>query len=774
MINNKETSIKLIHPKLLKLNIKSVEDNIEKYENINKQQQQKEQERSINLNNLNSKNKLIINSSSSQFKSDKERNEAERELHLLASYTNDQINEPEKDLLKEKSIPLYSTTTNNNENNNKFDYTAYTNPHTHHYRFFTPENNIKYKFSNLNTNTGINNNNTIRITDKGIQLYHPMYNLSQTAKINSIRKEEKYYKDNIDIKENSNNNTNKNTLSKLHTKTTAFQTMKDGLLTNNEDFKEIYYNNTNNINNINNKEDLIKNENDKLLEDRIIHFHQDPYHFLDRLVEKYFNSYLKEINIDKTKAISDSLNNNNTNITTLLEEIKKSIKENIINEMNFYNNTNSKEDYKAQHNNNLKQTIKEVLTEVLANNNNITNGNNNTKINNLILESEPLNQQELLTKLLNQESNNFVNINEFNSKIHNKQDIYKSCLNNPFSQFSNYNLKLTREVLHCLKGEKIIPPKTRFYSVYDKLESAETEATKNLLNIQKQFNVYENGFENEVMKHLQNSINQEQKIYDEYIGQTKTMMKEMEDKLIDSEQLMDKIFNKIDVEFEERLVKRGLDELKLVNSKLDKVKNDIILREEYIEHNKERLNMNLDITDKMNRKVEMFLRENGDCEEFRKTKGEWDLDYNYDKNNKERYNDSKYYGKYGEIGCVDDSVMNDSELNLLYQQYAEFSSKRNLNNMKEGSKLRNNSKNNKRSNSKNRKAVEAYSKKYNSNIPVKSNKQVNKQVMNRNNSKYGVATNYNNVNFSNNKAKSKLSNNSKTNIKDKPIKDFVF
>ena len=340
--------------------------------------------------------------------------------------------------------------------------------------------------------------------------------------------------------------------------------------------RDIYYDGKTSINE--------KNE----LQNKIIHFHQDPYHFLDILVEKYFQQYLEKI-----------------------PELHKS--------------PNNFDDKKLT---DLKQFIREEILRGTNSNFKTIEIDKKDKENNNYL-SKPLNEdeQQAILKGLSSSICNFEG----------KNDIYKRCLENPESKFSTVKHKLTMQVLHCLKGESIVPPENKFYSVYDKQTTPEIEATKNLLDIQKEFNGINNNYNNIIRQNIENSIKIEEKLYSEFKHNTNELLNEIGNKISHSENLMGNLFVQLDEQFEKNLIKRGLDELKLVNNKLEKVKSDIILKHQYIENQKERIEFGLEQSDKLNRKIDIFLKE-----------------YDIEKND-------------------ETSLISDSQIELLYDQYKDKS-----------------------------------------------------------------------------------------------------
>lgn len=524
--------------------------------------------------------------------------ESKNSFNSVKQTTNKEVNEKdfnnqsdyyENYLIKEKNINLGTKT-------NRFS----------QYEF--PNNQVqemsdnKYKTENVNYDNKYNTG-TIKMSNNKIQLHNP-FSVFNTNKSSNI-----YTKENFNQKYKDINSD----------KVKLDITNEDRIPTENKDFKDIYYNNS---------KDLFYKGT---LADKVIHFHQDPYHFLDFIVEKYYEKYLSHININSfNQPTKDSL----------IEEIKMSIKESIFVEINKnMPNLIPKTEPKA--------TIKEEIIQI----ENKKTVNENKKYEEGLI-SEPVDQNELLSKFLN--TNNKSNELDYNSKINFKSDIYSQCLNNQSNRFSNYDMKLTREILYCLKGEKVVPPTKRFYSVYDLKDVKEMEETKNLLNIKKQFMDINKGFESEVIKNIDKSIKQDEKIYQEYLSSTSNMLKEMELKLKDSDKLMERIFIRLDQQFEQKLVNRGLDELSLVNTNLEKIKQDILKDEQYIEHHKERLGLVLETTSKINKKVDEVLKENGMYEDYKDTIPEGDLNYNYDK-------------EY--------SLLNESEIDRLYNEYNDYSNR---------------------------------------------------------------------------------------------------
>lgn len=394
----------------------------------------------------------------------------------------------------------------------------------------------------------------------------------------------------------------------------------------NKDLNEIY----------NLEHQLLFSNSEKMsdMSKKVIHFHSDPYHFLDILVEKYFNHYLDYINSNFSKHDNIHEKNKKSDFKTFMDKV-------IINENKM---TIKKEDSKISE----KEISYQQVDDKVKNQDLNTIENNASRENEFY--SEPIKNDDII-KFFFSNKNKFYN--NYDKVVESNDDIFKYCLNHPKTNL-NYS-RLSEEVLHCLKGNIIEPPKRRFIKVNEKYESKETKETKHLLDMQRLFNNISSNGENRILEEFKDNLNQENKIFNEYFESTKDMMNKVDKEMINSENLMEKILKKLDHQFEERMVKRGLDELQLVNTKLGDIKNEILKEDQYIEFNKERLDLNLDQTRNINRKVQMFLNEE---------------DKNPNFNNE---NNTDMMNIYPESKILKKSVdINDSELEMLYIEYENY------------------------------------------------------------------------------------------------------
>ena len=223
-----------------------------------------------------------------------------------------------------------------------------------------------------------------------------------------------------------------------------------------------------------------------------------------------------------------------------------------------------------------------------------------------------MNSNEILKKLNSQERKNFININDFTNNLMKKGNIMNDVKQNPNSKFSNLNKKLTIEILSCLKGDSVIPPTKRFYSVYDLDNLPNSELTENLLDIQKTFLKITNKYEEVLVSNAQKTLNMEKQIYNDLINKTNAIFSDCDNKVKDSEKIMSHLYEKLNNEFEKKIAKDALSQFNLIDNNLSKLKGEILHKEQYIENQKERLNIILNQTDKITKTVDNFLVNNGE------------------------------------------------------------------------------------------------------------------------------------------------------------------
>lgn len=391
------------------------------------------------------------------------------------------------------------------------------------------------------------------------------------------------------------------------------------------------------------------------VQQQVIHFHKDPYHFLDVMVEKYFEKYLSRIGPNMNSRMNFAAETQELNKQISQENLKNQVKEEIVRELAEVL-SQSKNDFP-------KQRTEEMLDEIfhklnlLSNNqpqekisefvqvslqNQLASFDNKVQENESELVSKPVNQNEILKKMMSSEQTQFKSPDLFNKKVNLNGNMIKEVMNNPYSKYYDQN-HLTKEVLSCLKGDQILPPNKRFYGVYDITTVPDCELTENLLDMQKRFMKISGTYEQEVLQNAQKSLKNEKAIYHEMLDKTSKNIMEMESKVKDSNQIMSHIYEKLNNNFEKKIIEEGISHLNLVDANLNSMKADILFKEQHIEHQKERLNLNLENTQKLSKTVDRFLSK---CAPI-----------------KEEANQVQ------ETLACDKSIISDSTLDLLYEQY---------------------------------------------------------------------------------------------------------
>lgn len=500
----------------------------------------------------------------------------------------------------------------------------------------------------------------------------------------------------------TNYNTNDNIYNNLNTNKYAL---------NSEYTKNLLEKEINKINLLNNK--LLTKEskhkhkitqssvNNSLNEDKSSHykenlnkFRKDPFKFLNVVVDSYFKNHIDFNNRKSNKEIVNFNKNLKDNITNTDKDNlhKKEINHTLSNEAdNKINNSLKITSYNIDTNKNNLLETRQILKDLKLKINKLEDNFNQEKINcsisknktlsyveevksshieqskennlNKELISQPIKCNDLINKLTNQESKNYINIKDFGFKITSKGNIINEILNNPNSNYTNINHNLSKEALSCLKGDKILPPLKTFYKVFDittKDTPPATELTQNLIDIQKNILKVNNKYDEVILENAKKNIKLEKEMFNDMIENTNICINNIDSKIKDSNEIMTSLFNKLNTDFNKKLIKEGLNQINIVDYNLDNLKNDILKNDQYIEHQKERFNIYRDQNDKITKVVDKFLENKG----------------------VELQESSKEETKIVNKSYIENSLISDSVLDRLYEEYKDYDKKIDLINKK--------------------------------------------------------------------------------------------
>ncbi len=228
------------------------------------------------------------------------------------------------------------------------------------------------------------------------------------------------------------------------------------------------------------------------------------------------------------------------------------------------------------------------------------------------ISSRPLLEENFnIVKLTNErnEEEMMSKINKFNLVINTRNEIKNALLNDP-SSLLNHN-SILKKTLDCLKGDKIEIPQDKFLKVKDlafsDINTQEMQKAKNIINLQRQFDLIKNDHDDIIMKNVIKSSQKQQEVFNELLAKSKESMINIEKANKISEDVISQLKIKMEEEFTKDLIKEGIERLNIRVSNFDSIQTQLnnISEEQNIVNANERIK----IIEENNRRAEIEVRD---------------------------------------------------------------------------------------------------------------------------------------------------------------------
>ena len=334
---------------------------------------------------------------------------------------------------------------------------------------------------------------------------------------------------------------------------------------NNPNFKIKQENNSN-------KKNEIEEEIMKKIE--MENYYKNPFKFMEYLAKKYF---IENANTLENLKIKQEMT---TNFKKLCNQIKNDIS----------NYTRNEEMYLKE----IKQNIEKLNGDSIAFNQNLRGSVNNNQekgkfgdignSKNLISSPMTMDDKEFLTRVMGNEgfyggspmdgiitntnALNYVNSNKKNSEL-NDDNLYKNALS-------------------CLKGDKLIAPKSKFIAVKElslnDIDQNKIKDTQNIIDLKNKMKIEQ--YNNEIMgknkdknyKKIKNNIellkNNEKNDLEDLILNSNIHINNMKQYQKEKNDLINNLKNKLNKEYNERAIKFAMDKLLISEKNLNQIQND--------------------------------------------------------------------------------------------------------------------------------------------------------------------------------------------------------
>jgi hypothetical protein len=291
------------------------------------------------------------------------------------------------------------------------------------------------------------------------------------------------------------------------------------------------------------------------LQERVTSFYKNPFQFMDYIIEKYCNINLIVVENQFAQFKKEDL------YQKILSDFSNYCEETRENNMIYIQNE--------------MQKLKEYRSRILS----------SRDIEHHEMASEPVEQKEIFSVMSNDK------FEKFKSVVSSRTDVKQSLLNNKYSNLGKHNI--VRKTLDCLKGDRVIPPTQKFLEVRDieieDVDLEEYEYAKNIYDINKAFESFKNENEGMIFKHVEKTIKQEEKIFDDLLNKANKKLNKMEKDAKISEEILKYVKDKLDEDFNKEALKMGIKRLNLYDDNLAIINQQ--LKQEDIVLTRDRLNL---------------------------------------------------------------------------------------------------------------------------------------------------------------------------------------
>jgi hypothetical protein len=330
------------------------------------------------------------------------------------------------------------------------------------------------------------------------------------------------------------------------------------------------------INELNEMDKQLKEEEYNYEMNRLLTcFYKNPFCYMDYLVKKYFR---EKGNALENLRIKEEMVNK---FTSLCQQIEEKIGNFTKSEFARIKNLERKIDNK------LKNGDINIIKDDKSNLNNFNN-----------FQSEPISNEELREYFFNYKPNNENDIEdeklrELNNLLNSRPDAENLIINDKNS--SLHQEQIFNQVLACVKGNEIVPPKQSFLTTNDidlnYMKDNPTLDSKRLYEI-KQKMKFEGGNKNEnpidqnedrniLRKKLNNQQKNEKEKFEKMINDFEKGLNNIQNLQNENEKIMGKVKENLDREFEKNAIKLALTKLKVSEINLDTYQDEINKAKQY-------------------------------------------------------------------------------------------------------------------------------------------------------------------------------------------------
>ena len=319
------------------------------------------------------------------------------------------------------------------------------------------------------------------------------------------------------------------------------------------------------------------------LERLLTSFYKNPFCYMDYLVKKYFkekgnaltNLKIKDEIINQFSSVCRQIEGKIQQYTNNEEKRLQNLERKINNKLRGIDNNIIHEDYKNYNN---------IIHEDYNNYNNI--GMNNNKI-----QSEPLTNEELREYCFNLKKNDDNSkedekMKNLNNLLNSRPDAQNLIINDIGSGL--HQEEIFNQVLACLKGDEIIPPKNSFLTTNDidlnYMKNNPTLDSKRLFEIKEKTQFEGNKMKDPINQRDDQGIikrklfytkEDEKKKFNKMINDVDNEINKMENIQKENEKIMGKVKENLDKEFEKNAIKLALTKLRVSEVNLDTYQNEI-------------------------------------------------------------------------------------------------------------------------------------------------------------------------------------------------------
>ena len=360
------------------------------------------------------------------------------------------------------------------------------------------------------------------------------------------------------------------------------------------------------INELNEMDKQLKEEEYNYEMNRLLTcFYKNPFCYMDYLVKKYFR---EKGNALENLRIKEEMVNK---FTSLCQQIEEKIGNFTKSEFARIKNLERKIDNK------LKNGDINIIKDDKSNLNNFNN-----------FQSEPISNEELREYFFNYKPNNENDIEdeklrELNNLLNSRPDAENLIINDKNS--SLHQEQIFNQVLACVKGNEIVPPKQSFLTTNDidlnYMKDNPTLDSKRLYEIKQKMKFEgENKNENPIdqnedrnifRKKLNNQQKKEKEKFEKMINDFEKGLNNIQNLQNENEKIMGKVKENLDREFEKNAIKLALTKLKVSEINLDTYQDEINKAKQYpLVDYKERKELMDQNYYKTQRRINNFLKGN--------------------------------------------------------------------------------------------------------------------------------------------------------------------